>query len=741
MKSFWHKQWARLRAGQRRVPVGWQVVALVLLLVGGRYGWVMANRPAHWLELAEAYSINLFYGAAQPDSAGKRVTCVGTAEQGFAVYLVDTATGQKRKVQEQSAVGPWGSFFDLKVWPWAPDDRLFVFSASNHFYLCEGDTGRVRSEVPVPVEVATLTWVSPEEFVFFGRDEGLYRVQQRPSGLWQVGPPFYANRARASSQNSPREGAARAFDGDPATKWYNNNRAGDWWLQYQFTSGAPVAVVQYRLTSANDAPERDPQDWDFQGSNNGVDWTTLDTRQGEKFSARLQTKTYWVRQSEKFQSYRLRVTKQAGAAQNNLQLSEFSLFAAGRTGELEEVSVPWDPFVFPVSLQAISAEAIAWVSADVLWRMDLATQQLTPLLDCRKSLAANTRLHQASYSPRTGKFLLSCTQAERPLLYEFDAPGGDSAWRLIPTGVGLRDAVWLSGGSEGNGGLVARQNQGLVTHRGTRSEVPAALAWANIESMTISADGQHAFLLGTMTNEPAAGLWQFHLETGALRPVVAYAERPSVHARKIEPLRDFILTDSGKYTIYLPADFYQHPKRKYPLVIGDTDFGFAARGAYGRMWAPAMAAGNAVVVIVNRKDWFGGLEQWGDRVTAAVADLAARLPIDQDRMFLFAVSAETTHAGRFLASQPAAWRGIMFLNPSGLPEFSAAAPFQPMPKVLVSVGELEQRAKSLQAYQLKALHAGVLVEVVVAAGEKHHLVGNAAQRQRTRAMMQFVFGD
>jgi hypothetical protein len=61
--------------------------------------------------------------------------------------------------------------------------------------------------------------------------------------------------------------------------------------------------------------------------------------------------------------------------------------------------------------------------------------------------------------------------------------------------------------------------------------------------------------------------------------------------------------------------------------------------------------------------------------------------------------------------------------------------------MLISAGELENREKELRVYQRKALGWGVLVDLVIAPGEKHHLVGNAAQRQRTRAMINLVFGD
>ena len=739
VNAFCHKQWERLRHWQGRLPVGWQVVALAVLVVGGRYLWVCAHRPAHRMELADAYSINLFYGAPQADSKGKQITYVSTADPGFAVFLVDTTTGQRTNVREQNALGPWGSYFDLKVWPWATDDRTFVYSASNRFHFCEARTGKTKGELPMPVEVLTLAWLDGHSLVFIGRDEALYQVREQADGTWQVGKPFRPARAMASTENAPRENAAKAFDGAVTTKWYNNNRPLPWWLQYQFAEGVARTVVQYSLTSANDAPQRDPKDWEFQASNNGVNWFTLDTRREEAFAARQQTKTYWVSNQTAYPTYRLHILKQAGAAQNNMQLAEFALHAVNSAGQMEDLSLRQNAFTDAVSLCALSNDTIAWGSDGRLWRMNVNTNAPELLVDCRLSAGDSTELRSLDYAKSTGKFLLNGARAEKEFLYQFNPHDPTKGLEEIPTGAGVGGAAWLAGGRENH--WIGRQNRTLLTQRGGAPEVPLALAWANVETMTVTAGGQRVFFLGTATNEPAAGLWQYDLATTQLQPVVAYAEHPSRYAKKIEPLRDFILTETDKYTIYLPSDYYEHPKRKRPLVIGDTDFGFAMRGAYGRMWAPAVAACNAFVIVVNRKDWFGGLDQWGDRVTTAMEELSARLPIDKDRMFLFAVSAETIYAGRFLAKNPARWRGIMFLNPSDLPDLSGLSSLQPMPKILVSVGELERREKQLKEFQQKALNAGVLVDLVVAPGEKHHLVGNAAQRQRTRAMIDFIFGD
>jgi hypothetical protein len=49
-------------------------------------------------------------------------------------------------------------------------------------------------------------------------------------------------------------------------------------LRYDLGVGSARVVERYTVTSSNDRPPRDPQDWQFQGSNDGSSWTTLDTQ-------------------------------------------------------------------------------------------------------------------------------------------------------------------------------------------------------------------------------------------------------------------------------------------------------------------------------------------------------------------------------------------------------------------------------------------------------------------------------
>ncbi len=131
------------------------------------------------------------------------------------------------------------------------------------------------------------------------------------------------DQASASAQNAPTEGAAQAFDGTTSTKWYNSDAAPTGWLGFQYGGKAAWVVSQYSISSANDVPSRDPRDWQFQGSNDGSTWTTLDTRSGETFPSRFQTKTYTFANTTAYRNYRLNIT--ADNSGTGLQLSELTL--------------------------------------------------------------------------------------------------------------------------------------------------------------------------------------------------------------------------------------------------------------------------------------------------------------------------------------------------------------------------------------------------------------------------------
>ncbi len=138
---------------------------------------------------------------------------------------------------------------------------------------------------------------------------------------------------RASAENTGGgEVKENLVDNEPGTKWLTFAPTG--WVEFDLD--APQKIAKYALTSANDHDERDPKDWTLKGSADGETWQTLDTRSGESFGERFQTKTYELAQTAEFRHFRLEITRNNGAG-DALQLADVQL-ATGDT----EVPVPED---------------------------------------------------------------------------------------------------------------------------------------------------------------------------------------------------------------------------------------------------------------------------------------------------------------------------------------------------------------------------------------------------------------
>lgn len=96
---------------------------------------------------------------------------------------------------------------------------------------------------------------------------------------------------------------ANTYDGQPTTKWCIADPGPQ--VQWQVALPKPQVVRSYSLTSANDVPSRDPQEWILEGSLDGKSWETLDKQAlGKPFEQRHQTKSFAVAQPKALAHYR-----------------------------------------------------------------------------------------------------------------------------------------------------------------------------------------------------------------------------------------------------------------------------------------------------------------------------------------------------------------------------------------------------------------------------------------------------
>ncbi|WP_252727964.1 GH92 family glycosyl hydrolase [Curtobacterium salicis] len=123
----------------------------------------------------------------------------------------------------------------------------------------------------------------------------------------------------ADAENPPNEVAASLADGNPGSKWLAFQDTGV--ITYRLDQAETLR--QYSLTSANDAPGRDPQAWTLEGSTDGSTWTTVDTQSAQSFSGRGKTNQYTAATPGSYAQYRLRITRNSG--DGITQLADWSI--------------------------------------------------------------------------------------------------------------------------------------------------------------------------------------------------------------------------------------------------------------------------------------------------------------------------------------------------------------------------------------------------------------------------------
>jgi len=94
---------------------------------------------------------------------------------------------------------------------------------------------------------------------------------------------------KSGEYNDTSWAASNAFDDDTGTGWLVSFGTGPQWIGYDFGSGNDKTITEYTIYCVNSG--RIPVDWTLQYSDNGTDWTTLDTQSSISWSV-PETKTF-----------------------------------------------------------------------------------------------------------------------------------------------------------------------------------------------------------------------------------------------------------------------------------------------------------------------------------------------------------------------------------------------------------------------------------------------------------------
>ncbi|GHT73530.1 hypothetical protein AGMMS50262_04790 [Bacteroidia bacterium] len=122
------------------------------------------------------------------------------------------------------------------------------------------------------------------------------------------------------------------FDGSINTKWYSDTGFKKFPCYVAWEYASPFATSAYTLTSGNDVPDRDPKSWNLYGSNDGQEYTLIDTRSNITFSGRNQSIRYALSSTVIYKYFKFEILATAGSnGTTPPQLSEIALENAAAT--------------------------------------------------------------------------------------------------------------------------------------------------------------------------------------------------------------------------------------------------------------------------------------------------------------------------------------------------------------------------------------------------------------------------
>ncbi|MET1411647.1 hypothetical protein ABVF61_05235 [Roseibium sp. HPY-6] len=103
------------------------------------------------------------------------------------------------------------------------------------------------------------------------------------------------------------------------------------WVRYQFPSA--VVIDAYMLQAPSDNSQNDdmPWQWNIEGSNDGANWTILDTQDGQDTWASSEWREYAFHNETAFVFYRLNFTQGGGSTSNNSAIGQLVFHQSGET--------------------------------------------------------------------------------------------------------------------------------------------------------------------------------------------------------------------------------------------------------------------------------------------------------------------------------------------------------------------------------------------------------------------------
>ncbi|SNT19510.1 alpha-1,2-mannosidase, putative, partial [Micrococcales bacterium KH10] len=288
------------------------------------------------------------------------------------------------------------------------------------------------------------------------------------------------------------EGAVNLIDGNPLTKWFAGSRSPNVDMQFDTAQRA----TRYILTTANDAPGRNPKNWTLRASNDGSNWTTIDTRRdqmwGNNGAPSLHTRhafTVPTTAQGDYRHYRLDISDNNGASEG-VQLSGFELIGSGTSTpnvtpwQTAIDAGPWSSRVAKAGVGFTGTKALRYWGFHTADGPSRTTNVLYDNLDLQ--VGADSELTYKIF-PNLDELELAWPSTYVAVDLEYTEAGDNTPQRMSTAG--LTDSFGFPATARGQGEskrIFARQWNSVRVHLG-------ALEGATIHKVLLSYDNPNGF--------------------------------------------------------------------------------------------------------------------------------------------------------------------------------------------------------------------------------------------------------
>lgn len=133
--------------------------------------------------------------------------------------------------------------------------------------------------------------------------------------------------------------ASNAFDNSNSSTWLGS-KSGNPWIRYAYSTpvlSGVYKVMGYSSAASGSTQGRAPKAWSLQGSNDGTNWTTLDTRSNQTAWGDQEDRQFTIASPQTFTQFRMVITESVDSAETLVGVVQLSFYLPGTASDSENI--------------------------------------------------------------------------------------------------------------------------------------------------------------------------------------------------------------------------------------------------------------------------------------------------------------------------------------------------------------------------------------------------------------------